>query len=131
MTKSSVSAEIATGSIHTGVDARDGRLSSADYFDVENHPATSFTSTELVPDGERFALRGDLTIRGVTQPVEFELHPLGSGTDHAGTFRLGFHATARVSRGAFGVNGNVSLPCGPGLIGDATDPTLEIQAIPA
>ncbi|WP_433200621.1 YceI family protein [Lentzea sp. CA-135723] len=129
--KSSVTAQIGTQSLHTGIAPRDAHLSSADYFDVENHPSASFTSTELIADGERFALRGDLTFRGVTQPVEFDLYPLGSGTDHFGSFRVAFHATARVSRKAFGVNGNASLPGGPLLIGDATDVTLEIQAVPA
>ncbi|SMD26336.1 YceI family protein [Kibdelosporangium aridum] len=127
--KSTVSAEIAVNSVHTAVEARDEHLRSADFFDVANHPTARFTSTELVPDGERYTLRGDLTIRGTTRPVEFDLYALGSGTDHTGAFRIGFRASTRVSRNAFGVNGNISAPGGPALIGDATDLTLEIQAI--
>jgi polyisoprenoid-binding protein YceI len=127
--KSTVEAEIAVASVHTANAARDEHLRSGDYFDVTNHPTARFVSTDLIADGERYTLKGDLTIRGVTRPVEFDLYALGSGTDHYGNFRLGFRATTRISRSAFGVNGNTSAPGGPALIGDATDLTLEIQAL--
>jgi polyisoprenoid-binding protein YceI len=127
--KSRVEAEIAVTSVHTLNAARDEHLRSADYFDVTTHPTARFVSTDLIADGERYTLKGDLTIRGVTRPVELDLYALGSGTDHGGNVRLGFRATTRISRSAFGVNGNTSAPGGPALIGDATDLTLEIQAL--
>ena len=127
--KSRVEAEIAVASVHTFNVTRDEHLRSADYFDATAHPTARFVSTDLVADGERYSLKGDLTIRGVTRPVELDLYALGSGTDHSGIFRLGFRATTRVSRSAFGVTGNTSAPGGPALIGDATDLTLEIQAV--
>jgi polyisoprenoid-binding protein YceI len=128
LAKSSVEAEIDVNSLSTGVDARDEHLRSPDYFDVANHPTATFASTGLVADGDRYMLQGDLTIRGTTRPVELDLYFLGDGEDHFGSFRVGFRATTRVSRSAFGVNGNVSQPGGPLLMGDATDLTLEIQA---
>ncbi|UOZ03460.1 YceI family protein [Amycolatopsis sp. WQ 127309] len=128
LVKSTVQAEIAVGSVQTNVDARDNHLRGADFFDIENHPAARFSSTGIVADGERYTLQGDLTIRGTTKPVELDLYFLGDGEDHYGNARVGFRATARVSRSAFGVSGNVSQPGGPLLMGDATDLVLEIQA---
>lgn len=127
--QSSVTATIDVASVHTGTEARDEHLRGEDYFDVGHHPDATFTSTALEADGDRYALHGDLTIRGTTRPVELDLFFTGDGEDHYGSFRIGFRATTRVSRSAFGVDGNVSKPGGPLLMGDATDLTLEIQAI--
>jgi polyisoprenoid-binding protein YceI len=129
LTKSSVQAQIDVTTVSTGVGARDDHLRSADYFDAANHAVATFASSGLVEDGDRFLLSGDLTIRGRTRPVELEVRFTGDGEDHAGAFRVGFTASGRVSRSAFGVNGNVSKTGGPLLIGDATEITLEVQAI--
>src|SRR3954454_16121233 len=43
---------------------------SADFFDVENHPEVKFVSSDLqLADDGTATVNGDLTIRGVTQPV--------------------------------------------------------------
>lgn len=129
LTKSSVHTQIDVSTVATGVGARDDHLRSADYFDAVNHPTATFASSGLVEDGDRFLLAGDLTVRGTTRPVELEVRFSGDGEDHTGAFRVGFTASGRVSRSAFGVNGNVAKAGGPLLIGDATDLTLEVQAI--
>lgn len=41
----SVSAEIAVGSVSSGNEQRDGHIKAADFFDVENYPTATFTST--------------------------------------------------------------------------------------
>ena len=126
--KSAVQVQIDVTTLSTGVGARDDHLRSADYFDAANHPAATFASNGLVADGDRFLLAGDLTIRGAIRPVELEVRFTGDGEDQTGAFRVGFTASGRVSRSAFGVNGNVSKVGGPLLIGDATDITMELQA---
>ncbi len=129
--KSSVQARIDVASVHTGTAQRDEHLRGEDYFDVARHPEATFTSTGIEADGDRYTLWGDLTIRGTTRPVQLDMYFTGDGEDHHGNFRLGFRAGTRVSRSAFGVAGNVSQPGGPLLMGDATDFTMEIQAIAA
>src|SRR6201991_1457617 len=128
LTKSSVKTQIDVVTLSTGVGARDNHLRSVDYFDTANHPAATFVSSSLVEDCDRLLLAGDLTIRGTIRPVELEVRFTGDGEDHTGAFRVGFTASARVSRSAFGVNGNVSKPGGRLLIGDTTDVTFEVQA---
>ncbi len=57
-------------SIDTNNEQRDGHIRSADFFDVENHPQWTFRSTGVRADGDDFVLDGELTIKGVTRPVD-------------------------------------------------------------
>src|SRR5690349_15620421 len=70
---SSVEATVSAASIDTRDENRDNHLRSADFFDVENHPQWSFRSTGIRPDGSDYLLDGELTLKGVTRPVTFEL----------------------------------------------------------
>ena len=60
-------------SVNTGTPDRDAHLRSADFFDVENNKEMTFASTGVKQDGDEFVMLGDLTIKGVTRPVELEL----------------------------------------------------------
>ena len=61
-----------TTSIDTKNKRRDAHLRDADFFDVEKYPAMIFevTGASLDRPGQ-CAIKGALTIRGVTRPVEF------------------------------------------------------------
>ena len=77
---STLEAEVKTASIHTNQSMRDDHLRTNDFFDAENYPTITLKSTGLkkVTDTE-WKLSTDLTIRGVTKPVEFDLEYLGEG----------------------------------------------------
>jgi hypothetical protein len=64
--QSSVEATIEAGSINTVQEQRDDHIRSADFLDAENHPNITFVSRSLRPDGEKFLVDGDLTIRGAS-----------------------------------------------------------------
>ena len=69
-----VEVTIDAASIDTRVAQRDDHLRSPDFFDVERFPTLTFKSRKAIPvDAERVKLIGDLTIRGVTRPVELEV----------------------------------------------------------
>ena len=74
-----VDATVSAASITTNNDMRDGHLKSADFLDLENHPNLTFKSTSIKPKGENYVMTGDLTIRGVTKSVDFDLEFLGTG----------------------------------------------------
>ena len=78
--ESTLEAEVKTASIHTNQSIRDDHLRTNDFLDAENHPTITLKSTGLkkVTDTE-WKLFTDLTIRGVTKPVEFDLEYLGEG----------------------------------------------------
>jgi len=67
--RSRVEVTIPAASIETGVEPRDNHLRSADFLDAESHPILTFVSTGVEPKGARWAITGDLTIRGVARPV--------------------------------------------------------------
>jgi len=50
-----------------------GHLMSADFFDVEKHPAATFKSTAITEsaEGGTHTVTGDLTLRGVTRKISF------------------------------------------------------------
>src|SRR3954454_10247133 len=67
---SSANVTVQAATFSTGNEQRDGHILSADFLDVENYPTLTFVSTEVRPDGDDFILVGDLTVHGVTRPIE-------------------------------------------------------------
>jgi polyisoprenoid-binding protein YceI len=61
----------------TGAERLVGHLKSADFFDTDQHPSASFTSTKVEPIADalpgqpNYTITGDLTIKGITHPVTF------------------------------------------------------------
>jgi polyisoprenoid-binding protein YceI len=85
-------------------------LLSPDFFDAETYPRFSFVSTKIIKDGEVLAIDGDLTLRGVTQPVTGLgiYHPqrtvrAGNGVTNE---RFGIDLSAAIDRRAFGISFN-------------------------
>ena len=61
-------------SINTDVEQRDNHLKGPDFFDVSKFPAISFKSKSLTKTGDKtYKLKGELTMHGVTKPVEFDV----------------------------------------------------------
>ena len=128
---SSVTASVDLSSVNTGQEQRDAHIRSADFFEVEKHPFMTFASTGVTPDGDRFLLVGDLTLKGVTKSVTFKLDVNGFGPDAYGGTRVGFSATTEISRGEFGVNFNGPIPGVPGgvAVSDKVTINLEIEGV--
>ena len=123
ITDSQVTAVAQLASVDTGSADRDTHLRSADFFDVENNPTMSFTSTEVTED----SLKGDLTIKGVTRPVVFELDFSGLATDPWGNQKAGFEASTEINRKDFGLEWNVALEGGGVLVSEKIKINLDIQ----
>lgn len=72
-----ITARVDARTIRTGVGVRDGQMRSAQFLNTEEFPFITFRGTAAAPapDGERFKglLRGRLTIKEVTRPVEVPL----------------------------------------------------------
>lgn len=104
------------------VDVKDENLSahlqSPDFFDAEQHPELRFTATDISLDGEHVNVRGELTIKGVTQPTEVTGTVTAPLTDFAGRERVGLQLTTTVDRTAFGVSWNAPIPSGEPALAD-------------
>jgi polyisoprenoid-binding protein YceI len=123
VTASTVNVTVAMASVDTRNADRDGHLKSADFFDVDNHPTMTFVATSF--DGED--LTGDLTIKGVTKPVTFEVEFNGVATDPWGNTKAGFEAKAEVSRKDWDLTWNTALEGGGVLVSDKIKLLLDVQ----
>lgn len=95
-------------------------LSSADWLDAAQFPTATFKSTRVDSTGPNaLSVTGDLTVKGVTRPVELAVTLNGAGP-HPMTKRpaIGFDATATVKRSDFDLGNLVPM------VGD--DVTLRI-----
>ena len=130
---SRVEATIDASSIDTHEAQRDAHLKSADFFDVENFPTLTFKSTHVRPlrEGE-VALEGELTIRGVTRKVVFQVEgPTPPAKDPWGNTRIAASATTKINRKDFGLTWNAALETGGILVGEEVAITLEVEFIKA
>ncbi len=117
--QSSVEATIDVARVESGDPKRDEHLRSADFFDTENHPLATFRSTKVEDNGDgEFTLTGDLTIRGVTRPVDLPGEYLGTQVSPWGDTRIGFSAETEISRKDWGVEWNLALETGGVVVGD-------------
>jgi len=123
---SSVTAEVDLSSVDTNNADRDGHLRSSDFFNTEAAPMMTFVSA-AVSQGH---LAGNLTINGITKPVEFDLATHGVAVDGYETTRAGFSATATINRSDFGIDFNAPLGLDGMLISNKVDIELEIQIVP-
>jgi polyisoprenoid-binding protein YceI len=126
---SKVEATVNAASIDTRDEARDGHLKGSDFFDIENHPEWTLVSTGIEPNGSDYVLHTNLTIKGVTQPVDFALEFDGVAQDPWGNTKAGFTAEAEISRKDFGLEWNVALEAGGFVVGDKVKIVLEIEAL--
>jgi len=130
---SQAEASAEAASIDTRDADRDAHLKSPDFFDVANYPTLSFKSTDVSrSDGGDVAVAGDLTIRGVTRRVVFQVDgPTSPAKDPWGNTRLGLSATTRIKRADFGLTWNAALEAGGILVGDEVTITLDLQFVKA
>jgi polyisoprenoid-binding protein YceI len=126
--ESSVSVTIAATSIDTSNTMRDDHIRSADFFDAENHPDLTFTSTGVRHEDGEFLIDGDLTIRGTTKPVTLAVEPPEFGPNPQGGTKAGFSATTEINRTDFGVSYNGPIPGGGLALGEKVQIVLEVEA---
>jgi polyisoprenoid-binding protein YceI len=126
---STVSINIRPASISTGTADRDGHLVSADFFDVENNPAITFTSTKVERDGAEWTITGDLTIKGVTKPVTIPFEETGTAVDPFGNTRVGFEGATTINRKDWDLSWNAALETGGVLVSEKIKLEFDVSAI--
>jgi polyisoprenoid-binding protein YceI len=112
LTTESLSGSARVASIDVKDENLVAHLQSPEFFDVERHPDLTFASTSIGREGEGVTIRGDITIRGTTKPVELTGTIAGPFTDGFGRERLNVKLSTTVDRTDFGLNWNMPLPNG-------------------
>ena len=101
---SKVRVEVDTASVNTNHAERDKHLRSKEFLDVAEYPKAVFDSTSVKLNGDKATIAGNLTLRGVSKPIEIEAQRVGGGADPWGGFRDGFTGTTRLTLKDFGIN---------------------------
>ncbi|MEO1001037.1 MAG: YceI family protein [Pseudomonadota bacterium] len=127
MEVSEISVSIDAASVWTRDDRRDGHVRCADFLDAEAHPLITFTADGGTVESETTGtVTGDLTVRGVTQPITLDVtlnkiadYPFGHGKE-----TIGVSIRGTILRSAFGMTYAL-----PGIVGDEVDLLIEFEAI--
>lgn len=117
---------------------RDAHLRSADFLDVEHHPAITYSGDQVqVMGAHDYLVRGQLTIRGVSRDVALKVRSLGQwvtpwwedGVEKGPKTRAGFYAETQINRHDFGVDWNSELDRGGVVVGSTVEITIDAEAI--
>jgi polyisoprenoid-binding protein YceI len=112
----SIDVIIDVNSIDTDDTKRDGHLKAEDFFYAEKYPEIRFTGKSFKKiSGQKFELTGDLTMRGITKPINLDVVHNGTIKDPYGLTRSGFTVTGIISRKDFDLKWNALLE-GGGLV---------------
>ncbi|GIO25961.1 YceI family protein [Ornithinibacillus bavariensis] len=129
LTDAKIEFSVNINSIDTRNEDRDNHLRSNDFFDMENHPKMTFVATEIKKkSGNNYDVTGDLTLRGVTKPVTFDVTMEGVNKDPWGNEVAGFSGTSKLNRKDFGLVWNAALETGGVLVGEDVKINIELEA---
>ena len=127
---SSAKVNIRAASISTGQADRDAHLRSGDFFDAETFPELSFVTTGVTrADATTWTVTGDLTIKGVTNPVSIDFESSGSAKDPFGNLRVGFEGATTINRKDWGLSWNAALETGGVLVSEKIKLEFDVSAI--
>jgi polyisoprenoid-binding protein YceI len=110
---------VTVGSISIEDESLRGHLLSPEFFDVVRTPEISFVSSEVRVDGAgAVVVDGELTIKGITRPVQARGVLTGPIVDPYGREKVGLELEATVDRTTYGLNWNMPLPRGGVAVAD-------------
>jgi polyisoprenoid-binding protein YceI len=117
------SAEIA--SIDTENEKRDAHLKGDDFFNAEQFPQLTFKG-KLEKAGNKYQLKGDLTIRGTTKPVVLDV-AYGGNVKAFGGERAGFKVSGTIKRFDYGLKWDKKIEDGSFVVGDDVQITCKVE----
>ena len=124
ITKSTVQVTIDVTSLDTGVAQRDSDVKGANFFDTAQYPSATFASTSVAKKGMGLTVTGNLTLHGVTRPVELDVEgPSGPVPGMDKKPHSGFSATTTINRKDFGVGPNAPAT----MVGDEIKLTIDLD----
>ena len=131
VTKSQVEVTVDMSTLDTRNDGRDKDVKSANFLDVATYPTMTFKSKKITKaGGDKLKITGDLTLKGVTKEVTFDVEGLTPAIkDPWGNLRHGASATGTINRQDFGVTYNKTLDTGGLVVSNDVQITIDIEFI--
>jgi polyisoprenoid-binding protein YceI len=123
------SANVDTASVDTGIEKRDAHLKSEDFFLSEKFPKMTFVMKSYKADGAEGKMSGDLTIRGITKPVVFNVEDLGTVKDFQGNKRVGFSLKGKINRMDYDLKWNKALELGGVAVAEEVKIAVDVEAV--
>jgi polyisoprenoid-binding protein YceI len=127
----SIEGTVDATSITTFDETRDEHLQSPEFFDTQRYPELGFSSESIELAEETVVVHGELTIKGVSKPVELTGTYFGEANDPWGNERIGLQLTGKVDRTEFGLEWNTPLPGGGFLLPNDVQLTAYFAAVRA
>jgi len=125
----SVEFSIEVASVDTRNEKRDNHLRSDEFFDAAKHTHITFKSDKIVKKGDQWVATGNLSIHGVSKPVEIPFSINGPIQNPWGQTVMGFDiAPIVIDRTDYGLNWNTALEAGGVVVGDDVTIDLQIEA---
>ncbi|MBU1009521.1 MAG: YceI family protein [Bacteroidetes bacterium] len=126
----SVKFTIQAASINTDTEKRDDHLRSADFFDVAKYPTIEFVGKSMTKvSGNKYKLKGDLSMHGVTKSVELDVKYNGTIKDPWGNTRAGFKVSGSLNRTDYGLTYNTVMEAGGLVVGENVDIQVNLELI--
>ncbi len=116
-------------SISTGVADRDAHLKSDDFFNAEQYPKLSFTSSTIEMDGDELVIEGDITIRDVTKRIKLNGEFGGIVVDPYNQTKAGITINGKIKRSEFGLKWSALTEAGSVVVADEIKLQSEIQFV--
>ena len=127
-TDANIEFSLDVNSIDTNQEHRDTHLKSAEFFDAEQFPHITFKSSSFTKkDDEEYELKGDLTIKGITNPVTLQVKHGGSAADFYGNTKAGFDITGKINRKDFGLTWDGVTEAGSVVVGEDIKLVISVQ----
>jgi polyisoprenoid-binding protein YceI len=103
---------------------------SSEFFDAANHPEVTFVSSsvELAEDGTA-TVDGELTIKGITRPLQATGTWTAPAPDAFGSTRAHLALEATVDRTQYDMNWNAPLPSGGKALANDVTLTVELSLV--
>lgn len=129
--KSSIEATVAVKSVDIEPGGLFDKLMGDEFFWVDKHPNLQFQSTQVERvDGTHWKVQGNLSIRGVSRPVELTVEDKGGGNNpFARKPMRSFHAHGELDRGEWGMKWNFPLDTGAKYLGEKVAIDLFIEVL--
>lgn len=125
---SGVEVLIQTASLDSDHEIRDGHLKGTIWLDVANYPAIKFVSKKIWKEGSDRMISGDLTIKGVTNEVQFPFTMQGPFKDPTGVTAIGIKGDLMINRQDYNINFSRLMDNGELFIGNEVKITIRALA---